>query len=69
MAEAPEQEVMTGGLTNAAGQRDQVGEPEGDPRALQLHSVEDDAGHHNADEYGHDELLEHLIAEVGDDSV
>ena len=60
---------MREGLTYTAGQRDQVGQPEGDPLPLQLHSVEDNAGHHHADEYSHNELLEHLVAEVGNDSV
>ena len=55
--------------TNAIGKGDQVGQPEGHPLPLQLHAVEHDACSNHADDDGQQELLQHLVAEVGDDAV
>lgn len=55
--------------THTAGERDEIGKPESHPLALQLHAIEDDAGNDYADEDGQHELLQHLVAQVGDHSV
>ena len=55
--------------TNAIGKSDQVGQPERHPLSLQLHAIEHDACSNHADDDGQQELLQHLIAEVGDDTV
>lgn len=36
-------------LTHTAGERDEIGQPESDPLALQLHAIEDNAGNDHAD--------------------
>ena len=55
--------------TNAIGKSDQVGQPERHPLSLQLHAIEHDACSNHADDDGQQELLQHLVAEVGDDAV
>ena len=57
------------GLTNAAGEGDKVDEPEEHPLALQLDSIEHNAGEHQGRQERQHQLLQHLGHEVRDHPV